>query len=141
MLRRLKKVLCGLLWEEVRRVRRVALVWNGSPERRPKADEVAVTFFDAEAQGTIPTWWNETVLREADKTGGVRRRADVHLCHPVGHVWSGRQCARRAGGLGLRSSHGPGVHAGRWKRMDLEIEWGFDKSTAALDLQRTDRGV
>ena len=39
---------------------------------RPKPDELVVTFFDAESldansNRTIPTWWNDTVLREADK--------------------------------------------------------------------------
>ena len=48
-------------------------------------------------QGNIPTWWNETVLREARQTGGVRRRAHVHLRHPRGHVRSGRQRARANG--------------------------------------------
>ena len=58
----LKKVLCGLLWEEVRPVLRVALAWTGSGQRRPKADQLVVSVFDAEAKG-IPTWWNKAVLR------------------------------------------------------------------------------
>ena len=62
----LKKVLWGLLWEKVRPVRRVAVVWTGAGQRRPKADEVVVTFFDAEAKG-IPTWWTGEVLRQAEK--------------------------------------------------------------------------
>ena len=48
-------------------MRRVALVWNGAPERRPKPEDVVLTFFDAEAPNNIPTWWNQTVLREAGK--------------------------------------------------------------------------
>ena len=90
----LKKVLCGLIWEEVRRVRRVALVWNGAASRRPKPEEVVLTYFDAEAEGNIPTWWNPTVLREADKPRGIRRRAHLYLQHSRGHVRFGRPRAR-----------------------------------------------
>jgi len=47
---------------EFRRILRpgggVALVWNGAPERRPKPEDVLLTFFDAEAKDNIPTWWN-----------------------------------------------------------------------------------
>ena len=68
-----KKVLCGLIWEEVRRVRRVALVWNGAPQRRPKVDEIAVTYFDAEA-GKNPHVVERNGPVRSGQTGGVRRR-------------------------------------------------------------------
>jgi hypothetical protein len=63
----LKKVLCGLIWEEVRRVRRVEIAWNGAPERRPEPEEVVVTYFNGEADGGIPTWWNKAAIGKADK--------------------------------------------------------------------------
>ena len=128
----LKKVLCGLIWEEVRRVRRVALVFGGPAERRPKPEEVVVTCFDAEAKG-IPTWWNETTLREA---GGPEVSADGReytFAIPVdtfGLVVSVR------GSKDASAYDVPEVRAfapDRWKQMDLEIEWGFDESTAGLD--------
>lgn len=74
----LKKVLCGMIWEEVRQVRRVALAWNGSAEHRPKADEIAVTFFDAEAKGTIPT--------RGDQRGHARRGDDEQPPDPARSV-------------------------------------------------------
>ncbi len=129
----LKKVLCGLIWEEVRQVRRVELVWNGAPERRPKADEIVVTFFDAQAPNTIPTWWNETVLREAGKPEVSADGRMLIFAIPVdtfGLVVSLR------GERDASACDVPTVQAftpDRWKRMDLEIEWGFDQSTAALD--------
>lgn len=129
----LKKVLCGLLWEEVRQVRRVVLVWSSEAQRRPTADDVVVTFFDAEAKGTIPTWWNETVLREAGKPEVSDNGRTFTFAIPsdtFGLVVSvrGRQDAS--------AFEVPAVQVftpDRWKRVDLEIEWGFDKSTAALD--------
>ena len=74
----MKKVLCGLLWEEVRPVRRVEITWSANRRRRPEPGELLVTFFDAESVAgkssvNIPTWWNAAVLREA---GSPRVSAD-----------------------------------------------------------------
>ncbi|MCX6908194.1 MAG: hypothetical protein NTY01_09140 [Verrucomicrobia bacterium] len=129
----LKKALCGLIWEEVRQVRRVALVWNGAPKRRPKADEIVVTFFDAQAPNTIPTWWNETVLREAGKPEVSADGRTFTFAIPsdtFGLVVSVR------GGRDASAYEVPTVQvftSDVWKKMDLEVEWGFEKSTAALD--------
>jgi hypothetical protein len=129
----LKKVLCGLLWEEVRRVRRVALVWNGPTGRRPGAADIALTFFDAEAKGTIPTWWNESVLREAAKPEVSADGRTFTFAIPAdtfGFVVSVR------GERDASAYEVPTVRVftpDRWKRLDLEIEWGVDNSTAALD--------
>jgi hypothetical protein len=128
-----KKVLCGLIWEEVRRVRRVALVWNGAPQRRPKADEIVLTYFDAEAAGKIPTWWNETVLREAGEAEVSADGNTYTFAIPVdtfGLVVSVR------GQADASTCEVPAVRAfgpDLWKKMDLEIEWAFDKATAASD--------
>ena len=130
----LKKVLCGLIWEEVRRVRRVALVWNGAPERRPKPEDVVLTFFDAEAvKDSIPTWWNITVRREADKPKVSADGRTYTFTIPVdtfGLVVGVR------GGQDASAYEVPLVQAFTpdvWKKMDLEIQWGFDESTEGLD--------
>ncbi len=128
----LKRVLCGLLWEEVRQVRRVTLVWNGPLHRKPAADDVVVTFFDAEAEG-IPTWWNETVLREAgapEVSADGRTYSVAIPSDTFGLVISVR------GPQDALAYEVPTVQVftpERWKQMDLEIEWGFDQSTAELD--------
>ncbi len=129
----MKNVLCSLIWEEVRRVRRVVLVWNGAPERRPKPEDVVLTFFDAEAPNNIPTWWNPTVLREAGKAEVSSDGTAYTFAIPVdifGLVVGVR------GGQSASAYEVPVVRAFTpdvWKKMDLEIEWGFDKLTAALD--------
>jgi hypothetical protein len=129
----LKKVLCGLIWEEVRRVRHVAVAWKGETGRRPKPEEIAVAYFDAEAQGNIPTWWNTTVLREADKPEVSADGRTYTFSIPadtfglVVHV---------RGQHDASAYEVPTLQAfvpDRWKSIDLEIEWGFDKATAALD--------
>lgn len=141
---KLKKVLRGLLWEEVRQVRRVTLTWDGPAARRPTADEVAVTFFDAEVRdgrifssepikGIIPTWWNESVLREAGKPEVSADGRTLTFAIPsdtFGLVVSVR------GERDASAYEVPSVQVftpENWKRMDLEIEWGFDQSTAAAD--------
>ena len=67
------------------------------------------------------------------QTGGVRRRDHLYLCHSRGHFRSGCRRARRADASAYEV---PAVRAFTpdvWKKMDLEIEWGFDKSTAGLN--------
>ncbi|MBN2559594.1 MAG: hypothetical protein JXQ75_01505 [Phycisphaerae bacterium] len=129
----LKKVLYGLIWEEVRRVRRVTLAWNGAARRRPKPEEVVVAYFDAEAKGTIPTWWNTAVTREADKPEVSADGRTYTFTIPVdtfGLVVSVR------GQQNASAYEAPKVRAfmpDLWKRMDLEIEWGFDEAAAASD--------
>jgi hypothetical protein len=129
----LRKVLRGLIWEEVRRVRRVALAWDVAAQRRPKPEEVVVTCFDAEAKGNIPTWWNPTVLREAGKpevSADGRTYTFATAVDTFGLVVSVR------GPQDASAYDVPTVRAfvpDPWKRMDLEIQWGFDKAIAASD--------
>lgn len=129
----LKKVLCGLIWEEVRRVRRVTLAWNGATRRRPKPEQVMVAYFDAEAKGNIPTWWNTAVTREAGEaeiSADGRAYTFTIPTDTFGLVVSVR------GQQDATTYEVPTVRAfvpDRWKRMDLEIEWGFDQAGAALD--------
>jgi hypothetical protein len=42
-----RKVLCGLLWEEVRPVRQVELSWPPGDKGQPSADSIALRYFDA----------------------------------------------------------------------------------------------
>ena len=128
----LQNVLCGLLWEEVRPVRRVEIAWSADRRRRPEPGDLAVTFFDAEAKG-IPTWWNSAVLREAGKPEVSADGRVYTYTIPVdtfGLVVSVR------GRRGASAFEVPLVRAFTsevWKMMDLEIEWGFDKAAAGLD--------
>src|SRR5262249_44272680 len=52
-----RRALCGLLWEEVRPVRRIELSWPGGTQRRPSPEQLTLTYFDA-TDGTAHTWWN-----------------------------------------------------------------------------------
>ena len=62
----LGQVLCGLLWEEVRPVRKVELSWSEGQPSRPSPDDLVLAYFDA-TDGTAHTWWNPRTIKEAGK--------------------------------------------------------------------------
>ncbi len=127
-----KKVLCGLLWEEVRRVRRIDLSWPADAKGRPLPNEVTLTYFDA--TDDLPhTWWNPLTIQDAGKPEVSADGLTYAYTIPVdswGVVVS--VCDEKEA-----STYAvPTVRAfvqDVWKKMDLEIEWGFEDSTAALD--------
>ena len=62
----IRAVLCGLLWEEVRPVRRVELSWAPGGVNQPSSDELTLSYFDS-TDGTAHTWWNPRTVKEAGK--------------------------------------------------------------------------
>ena len=126
-----RKALCGLLWEEVRPVRRVELSWPGDAKNRPSVDELAFDCFDGTDKNPH-TWWNPGTIKAAEKP---EVSADGHTCVysiPVdswGVVVSVRG-EKDASAYAVPTIRAFGQDA--WKKMDVEIEWGFDGATAAL---------
>ncbi len=123
----IKKVLCALLWEEVRPVRDVELSWTG--DRVPKPDEVSVIYLDTSVRG-IHTWWNrQAPAREAElrATSGPTYYYTV----PVDTFGIVVRCNKDASAFAVPEVRvcGPDV----WKQTDLQIEWGFVPSTSALE--------
>jgi len=59
-----KKALCGLLWEDVRRVDHLELCWTPGTARKPSPEELEVTCLDG-ADEAAHTWWNPRAIREA----------------------------------------------------------------------------
>ncbi len=128
-----KQVLCGLIWEEVRRVRRVTLTWQDPRGPRPKPDEIVLAYFDAEAQGHIPTWWNPTVVREADPPT-VSADGRTYTFSIPSDTFGLVVCGR--GPYEAAACEVPVLQAFTsdvWKHIDLEIEWGFDPAAAECD--------
>ena len=127
-----KKMLGGLLWEEVRPVRRVQLAWSDRTAAIPPPEQLALTYFDSTDQNAH-TWWNPLTKREA---GEPEVSADGRIytyAVPV-DTWGivvsvrGEQDASDYTAPLMRA-----IVPNLWKRMDLEIEWGFDDATAELD--------
>ena len=127
-----KRVLCGLLWEEVRSVRRLELFWAGDAKRRPSPDDLTVTCFDA-TDRNAHTWWNPLTKRQAGKGEASADGRTLVYAIPT-DTWGVVVSVR-----GKKDASDYSVPAIRafvpyvWKPMDLEIEWAFDDAKAALD--------
>ncbi|MBI5383536.1 MAG: hypothetical protein HZA90_02485 [Verrucomicrobia bacterium] len=128
----IKQVLCGLLWEEIRPVQRVELTWSADLKRRPAPGDVTITTL--ENKGTASSWWNnlEAVPKSIKATLSNEGRTYLYdlpteTCGIVVSV---------AGARSASEYEVPSVRvlvADLWKKMDLEIEWGFDSTTVDKD--------
>jgi len=128
----IKQVLCGLLWEEIRPVQRIELTWSAGLNRRPGPNDVAITTLDN--KGSSSSWWNnlnavpkpvKATLSADGKTGLYDLPTET--CGIVVSV---------AGGQSASEYDVPAVKvlvADLWKKMDLEIEWGFERATLDKD--------
>jgi hypothetical protein len=127
-----KQVLCALLWEEIRPIRQVELTWPAEARNRPTSEELTLTTLDN--QGSASSWWNnlKAVARPVKPTASRDGRILVYdlaadTCGIVIGVGSGKAAAAFAA---------PAVQvlvADAWKKMDIEIEWGYDQAAADRD--------
>lgn len=127
----LRKVLCGLLWEEVRPIRRVELAWAAG-SKRPAPEEVSLSYFDA-TDGTAHTWWNPRTIQDPGKPELSADGLTYRFTIPV-DTWGVVAAVR--GAASATDFAVPTLHAfvdDVWKMLDVEIEWGFGDATAALD--------
>ncbi len=124
----IKQTLCAFLWEEVRRLRRVEVAWNDA--RMPPPGEIALAY--AEDQ-----WWKaapKKIFKHESSPDGRTLTFDlprdafgilVCVAAPPG----GEPRDASAYSVPTVRAFGPDL----WKRMDLEIEWGYEPSRAGLD--------
>ncbi len=128
----IKQVLCGLLWEEIRPVQRIELTWSTDLKRRPAPGEVAITTL--ENKGSSSSWWNnlEAVPQPIKTTLSNDGRTYLYDV-PVA------TCGIVVSVVGARSASEYDVPAVKvlvadlWKKMGVEIEWGFDPTTLDKD--------
>jgi len=127
-----KQVLTALLWEEIRPVNRLELVWPADAKRRPAPDQLVVTTLDN--QGSASSWWNnlKAVANPVKPTVAADGLTYVYdLKKPTCGIVIGLVGDNRAAGFAV-----PAVRvlvADVWKKMEVEIEWGFEKATAGKD--------
>ena len=127
-----KRVLCGLLWEEVRPLRRLELTWPAGTRNRPSAEDLEVTCFDA-TDDTAHTWWNPRSLKTLAQPEVSADGQTYSYVVPV-DTW-GVVVALREGGDAKRWSV-PEVRAlgeDRWQSMQVEVEWGYEPERAKLN--------
>ena len=128
----IKQVLCSSLWEEIRPVQRIELTWSADLKRRPAPDEVAITTL--ENKGNSSSWWNnlDSVPKSINATLSNDGRTYLYDL-PT------ETCGIVVSVVGVRSASEYDVPAVKvfvadlWKKMDLEIEWGFDPATVGKD--------
>ena len=124
-----KRVLCALLWEEIRPIRQVELTWPADEQRIPAEEAVEITTLDN--QGTASSWWNnlkaeKKLVTPASADGGSKLVFNLshNTCGLVISVGGDKRAADYAV---------PAVRvlvADSWKKMDIEIEWGYDAASA-----------
>ena len=128
----IKKVLCGLMWEEVRPVRRGELSWPANAANRPSPDEVVLSYFEA-TDDLAHTWWNPRTVKEAARPEVSADGCTYVYAIPVG-TWAVVAAVR--GEKDASAFALPAVRAlvpDTWKKMDIEIEWGFQDGRDKLD--------
>jgi len=127
----IKCALCGLLWEEVRPLRRLELSWPADAAHQPSVDDLVVACFDGTDQGAH-TWWNPRAVKELGQPGVSADGRTYSYAVPV-DTWGAVVALR---GEGRAAAYAvPTVRAlvpDVWKRMDVEVEWGYESSRAHL---------
>ncbi len=127
-----KRVLCALLWEEIRPIQKVELTWTARDQHRPSPAQISITAL--ENQGTASSWWNN--LAPSVKAVNPSVSADGTT---YGYELQTETCGLVVSVGGTRSASEyavPSVRvflAERWKKMDFEIEWGYEPATATRD--------
>jgi hypothetical protein len=128
----IKQALCALLWEEIRPVQQVELTWATDATRRPVPEQLAITIL--KNQGSASSWWNNLSAEQIRTTPTVSNdgKTYVYELHEAtcGIVISviGDKAASEYDVPMVRA-----LVAETWKKMDIEIEWGFDQTTADED--------
>ncbi len=128
----IKQALCGLLWEEIRPVKTLELTWTSSAKRRPAPEELAVTTLNN--QGSASSWWNNLKAEKQDVKPKVSGDGRTYL-FDLGKDTCGIVVSMVDGKI-ASDYDVPEVRAltgDVWKKMDVEIEWGFDPAMAGYD--------
>jgi hypothetical protein len=127
-----QRVLCALLWEEIRPIRRVELRWAADGKPRPPAEALSIATLDN--QGKASSWWNnlkasQRQAKPVSSDGGalVAYEGAFDTCGLVIAV-GGPTAAAAYAVPSVRA-----LVADPWKKMDIEIEWGYAAGAADKD--------
>jgi hypothetical protein len=124
--------LCGLLWEEVRHVDHLDLYWPASVKRKPSPAELEVACFDG-ADDKTHTWWNPRAIKEAAEPE-ISAAGNLYSYKIPIDTWGVVVSVR--GTNAAAAFVVPDLRAlapDKWKQMNVEIEWGYEKDRAKLD--------
>ena len=126
-----KQTLCGLLWEEVRPLETLVLSWPAETANQPAAEDLVVSWFDG-TDNTAHTWWNPRALKEAGRPliSKDGRTYSYAIQAPTWGVVVALRGPKVAAGIAVPTMRAFVAH--RWKAMEVELEWGYEPSRAAL---------
>ena len=128
----MKQALCGLLWEEIRPVKSLELAWAVNANRRPAPEELAVTLLVN--QGTASSWWNNLKAEKQAVKPRVSGDGRTYL-----YDLAKNTCGIVVSIVGDKTAADYDIPVARaltgevWKKMDVDIEWGFDPATGGKD--------
>ena len=127
----IKQALVGLLWEEIRPVQLLELTWGTNDKRQPAPEELTVTTLNN--QGAASSWWNNLSAVKTPAKPTVSSDGKTYV-YNLGID----TCGIVVGIVGKSASDYAVpvtrvLVAEKWKKMDIEIEWGFDQTTAGKD--------
>jgi hypothetical protein len=128
----IRQALCSLLWEEIRPLKTLELTWTADAKRRPAAEELTITTLNAKCSAS--SWWNNLAAVKQTLKPTVSADGNTYVynlgantCGIVVSVAAGKNAAD----YDVPTAR---VLTGEtWKKMDVEIEWGFDAATAEKD--------
>src|ERR1039458_856343 len=126
-----KRALCGLLWEEVRPVRRLVLSWPPQAKNKPAPEELVVSCFNGQ-DDTAHTWWNPRTVKEAASPEVSADGCAYSYAIPV-DTWGVVAAVR--GPKEASAFAVPALQAfvaDQWKQMDVEVEWGYETAREPL---------
>ena len=128
----IRQALCGLLWEEIRPVKTLELTWPADAKRRPAPEELTITTLNAKCSAS--SWWNNLVPVKQTVKPTVSADGNTYV-YDLGKDTCGIVVSV-AGGKSAADYDVPTVRAltaETWKKMDVEIEWGFDRPPPQKD--------
>ncbi len=127
-----QRALCGLLWEEVRRVDHLDLCWPPGAARQPSPEVLEVAYFDG-ADDAAHTWWNPRTIREASKPE-VSADGSVYSYKIPVDTWGVVVSVRGTNTAAVFAVPELRAYApDKWKQMEVEIEWGYEEGRAKLN--------
>jgi len=127
-----KRVLVGLLWEEIRPIQTLQLSWEASTHSRPPENRLSICALVR--RNASSSWWNnlDPVVEPVTPTVSQDR---LTYTYSLGENACG--LVVMVDGQAPASTFAvPEVQVltpDRWKKMDVEVEWGFDAATARKD--------
>jgi len=128
----IRQALCGLLWEEIRPVKTLELIWPADAKRRPAPEELTITTLNAKCSAS--SWWNNLIAVKQAMKPTVSGDGNTYVydlrkdtCGIVVSVVGGKNASDYDVPM-VRA-----LAAETWKKMDIEIEWGFDPATTEKD--------